>query len=319
MAVYTEVDAKTLAAFLRHYRVGEAVSFKGIAEGIENSNYLLETTKGKYILTLYERRTDPKDLPYFLGIMEHLANKGVPAPLPVRDTHGKALQTLAGRPACMISFLSGLSTNIMGESHCAELGATLARMHKALADYSPERKNSLSLEGWTDLFSKIQDRADSVTPGLSTLIQDELDFLQSNWPRNLPTGTIHADLFPDNMLFTGETITGVIDFYFACSDMLAYDLAISINACCFDADHQFEAPKAKRLIEMYDANRPLTPAEQDTLPILCRGAAMRFLLTRLYDRLNPVAGATVQSKDPIDYVKRLKFHQQVKDAASYVV
>jgi homoserine kinase type II len=319
MAVYTEVDDHMLAGFLGGYDVGEAVSFKGIAEGIENSNYLLETTKGKFILTLYERRTDPADLPYFLGMMEHLAQKGLPAPLPISDKAGNALQTLAGRPACMISFLKGLSVTHMGEGHCAELGATLARMHTALKDFSPQRTNQISLQGWSDLFEKTKDHADDVMPGLRALIESELAFLHENWPHDLPTGTIHADLFPDNMLFSGETITGVIDFYFGCSDILAYDLAICINACCFDTNSDFEANKAKRLIEMYDAHRPLTPDEQDALPILCRGAAMRFLLTRLYDWLNPVEGANVSLKDPADFIKRLKFHQQIEDTARYVV
>jgi len=319
MAVYTRVDDQTLTAFLSNYDVGDAVSFKGIAEGVENSNYLLETTKAQFILTLYEKRANPDDLPYFLDMMEHLAQKGLPAPLPIKDKNGTALQMLAGRPACMISFLKGVSVNHMSESHCAELGATLANMHTALTDYTPSRKNELSLAGWQSLFCELQGRMDKAFPGVRGLIEDELAYLSNNWPKGLPVGTIHADLFPDNVLFSGERITGLIDFYFGCTDMFAYDLAICINAWCFDSNHKFEANKAKRLIEMYDINRHLTPVEQDALPILCRGAALRFLLTRLYDWLNPVEGALVRPKDPTDYLKRLKFHQQVKDAASYVV
>jgi len=319
MAVYTHVDSAILSGFLARYDVGEAVSFKGIAEGVENTNYLLETTKARFILTLYEKRANPDDLPYFLGIMEHLAQKGLPAPLPIRDKKGNALQMLAGRPACMISFLKGVSVTQLEESHCAALGSTLATMHNALLDYSPERINDMALSGWTKLASATKDHADAVMPGLQALIDDELAFLHENWPSGLPTGTIHADLFPDNILFKDTEITGVIDFYFGCTDMLAYDLAICLNAWCFDIEHVFEAPKAKRLIEMYDIVRSLTPAEQDALPVLCRGAALRFLLTRLYDWLNPVEGASVNAKDPADYVKRLKFHQQVKDTASYVV
>lgn len=319
MAVYTQVDDQTLAEFLSKYDVGEATSFKGIAEGVENSNYLLETTKDRFILTLYEKRANPEDLPYFLDMMEHLADNGVNAPLPIRDKSGKSLQMLAGRPACMISFLTGVSISHISESHCAELGETLAKMHLALESYEPVRENDLNLGGWQKLANETQDQADEVMPGLSTLIRDELVYLNENWPQDLPKGNIHADLFPDNVLFTGETITGLIDFYFGCTDYLAYDIAVCINAWCFDENHQFEANKAKRLVEMYDTYKGLTQPELNALPILCRGAAMRFLLTRLYDWLNPVADAVVRPKNPVEYVEKLKFHQSVEDAASYVV
>jgi len=319
MAVYTQVDSDMLAQFLTRYDVGEAVSLQGITEGIENTNFLLKTTKSQFILTLYEKRTKREDLPYFLGIMDHLAENDFPAPRPICDKSGAALQTLADRPACLISFLGGASAVQIEESHCAALGSLLGNMHQTLQSYKHKRKNEASLGGWIELASATKDDADHVMPGLQAIIQHELQFLKQNWPTDLPVGTIHADLFPDNILFTGSKITGVIDFYFSCTDMLAYDLAVCLNAWCFSTNHVFEAGKAKRLIEMYDICRRLTPAEQDALPALCRGAALRFLLTRLYDWLNPVTGATVSLKDPIDYVKRLQFHQQVKDAASYVV
>ena len=319
MAVYTQVSDQELGIFLGKYDVGEALSFKGIAEGVENSNYLLGTTKGRFILTLYEKRTNSTDLPYFLNLMSHLAHKGMPAPEPIKDCQGKALQTLAGRPACMISFLNGVSVNAVSESHCAEVGADLAKMHVALADFTAERANSMGVSAWAAIINNVKDRADSVAPELGHMIETEYAYLNEHWPSNLPTGTIHADLFPDNVLFSNSKITGLIDFYFACRDMLAYDLAICINAWCFDANNAFVAPRAKRLVEMYDIHRRLEPAEIDALPLLCRGAALRFLLTRLYDQLNPVEGAVVYSKDPLDYVKRLAFHQQVKDAAEYVV
>lgn len=319
MAVYTQVDDLTLNNFLSNYDIGTATSFKGIAEGVENSNYLLATTKGQYILTLYEKRANPEDLPYFLDMMEHLASKGLPAPLPIHDKKGMALQTLSGKPACIISFLSGVSVDHMSEAHCAALGQTLAKMHTALADYTIERPNDLSITGWQKLYTETKEAADTVEDGLSDFIGEELDFLAKNWPNNLPTGTIHADLFPDNVLFSGTEITGIIDFYFGCTDILTYDLAVCINAWCFNENHEFEANKAKRLVEMYDIERSLSPAEIDSLPILCRGAALRFLLTRLYDWLNPVEGAVVRPKNPMDYAKRLKFHQNVKDTADYVV
>ncbi|UTW58172.1 homoserine kinase [Kordiimonas sp. SCSIO 12603] len=319
MAVYTKVDDQTLNQFLDRYDAGKATSFKGIAEGVENSNYLLSTTKAQYILTLYEKRANPEDLPYFLNMMEHIADKGLPSPRPIRDSEGKALQILSGKPACLISFLSGVSVDETSDAHCAAVGEALALMHNALADFKENRPNDLSLDGWEKLIADTADTADSVSSGLSSFITEEFEFLKAHWPTNLPSGTIHADLFPDNVLFTGHKVTGIIDFYFGCTDALAYDLAICINAWCFDGNHEFVPSRAKRLIEMYDTHRSLVPAELEIFPVLCRGAALRFLLTRLYDWLNPVEGAVVNPKNPLDYKKRIEFHRTVKDTASYVV
>ena len=319
MAVYTHVDDRTLATFLEGYDLGRPLLFKGIAEGVENSNYLLETDKQRLILTLYEKRANPDDLPYFLNMMEHLADANLPSPRPIRDKEGIALQHLMERPACLIEFVPGVSVDIPDAEHCASLGTMLAKMHTAFASFEEQRPNDLSLAGWQKLASATMDRADEVQAGLSQEISDEIAFLQSHWPAKLPTGTVHADLFPDNVLFTDHEITGIIDFYFGCTDMFAYDLAVCMNAWCFDESHRFVPEKAKRLVEMYDAARPMTGAEVKALPILCRGAAMRFLLTRLYDWLNPVEGAVVRPKDPLDYLARLKFHQKIKDAATYVV
>ena len=319
MAVYTHVDDRTLTAFLSNYDLGKPILFKGIAEGVENSNYLLETEKSRLILTLYEKRANPEDLPYFLNMMEHLADAGLPAPRPIRDRNGVALQTLKGRPACLIAFLKGVSVDDTDEDHCAALGTNLAKMHLAFDGFTETRPNDLSLAGWKQLAEKTVTDADSVRAGLSNIIRQEIQFLEEHWPTGLPTGTVHADLFPDNVLFTDHEITGLIDFYFGCTDMFAYDLSVCINAWCFDENHRFVPEKAKRLTEMYDAVRPLSGPEVNALPILCRGSAMRFLLTRLYDWLNPVEGAVVRPKDPLEYLARLKFHQQVKDAASYVV
>ncbi|WP_308911902.1 homoserine kinase [Pseudokordiimonas caeni] len=321
MAVYTQVDDQTLAEFLSQYDVGEPTSFKGIAEGVENSNYLLETTKARFILTLYEKRANPADLPYFLALMEHIAKAGLPAPLPVHDKAGNALKTLKGRPACLISFLTGVSVNDTGPEQCAALGAALAGMHKATADFDQTRPNDLSLAGWHTLADKIGDRADEIEPGLAALIREELAYLDAHWPAegSLPAGTIHADLFPDNVLMLGGKVTGLIDFYFSCTDFLAYDIAVCLNSWCFDDAHAFAPVRAKRLMENYDILRPLTAAETKALPILARGSALRFMLTRAYDWLNPVPGAVVRPKDPRDYLLRLKFHRTVSDAAQYVV
>ena len=319
MAVYTQVDNRTLSRFLDGYDVGTATSFKGIAEGVENSNYLLETNKARFILTLYEKRAKPEDLPYFLNLMEHIADKGLPAALPIHDRNDKALQTLMGKPACLISFLSGVSVEYITDTHCAAVGEKLAQMHLATADFQDIRPNDLSLDGWKTLAKNTATGADTVKDGLNSLISDELAFLSDSWPEDLPTGTIHADLFPDNVLFMDDRISGLIDFYFACHDTLLYDLAICINAWCFDENHTFIPVRAKRMVEMYDTIRPISQRELDALPILCRGAALRFLLTRLYDWLNRVEGAVVRVKDPLEYLHRLTFHQSVTNASDYVV
>jgi homoserine kinase type II len=319
MAVYTHIDAELLAKFLSGYDIGAPLVFKGIAEGISNSNYFLQTDVDRYILTLYEMRANTKDLPYFLDVMHHLADAGLPCPLPVDDKKGVSLQKLADRDACIISFLDGVSVSHPTAEQCASVGKVLADMHVAAGSFTQSRDNELSVQGWKDLASSVRDQADTITPGLAKLIDDEIAYLEDHWPTDLPSGLVHADLFPDNVLFTGDKLTGIIDFYFACSDMFAYDIAVCINAWCFDEDHQFLTSHAKRLTEMYDIVRPLTAAEVEALPILCRGAAMRFLITRVYDWLNPVSDAIVRAKDPLDYVKRLAFHQHVKDAADYVI
>lgn len=319
MAVYTHVDDKTLAKFLEGYDLGRPLLFKGIAEGVENSNYLLETEQQRLILTLYEKRADPRDLPYFLNMMDHLADAGLPSPRPIRDTKGDTLQQLMDRPTCLIEFVPGVSVDVPDEEHCASLGTMLAKMHSAFESFAEHRDNDLSLTGWQKLATATMDRANEVQSGLETIIREELAYLKAHWPTDLPTGTVHADLFPDNVLFTDHEITGVIDFYFGCTDMFAYDLAVCINAWCFDDNHRFVPGKAKRLVEMYDAARPMTGPEVQALPTLCRGAAMRFLLTRLYDWLHPIEGAVVRPKNPLDYLARLKFHQMAKDAAAYVV
>ncbi|GHF30063.1 homoserine kinase [Kordiimonas sediminis] len=319
MAVYTQVDDSTLAAFLSDYTVGAPISFKGIAEGVSNSNFLLETDQSRFILTLYEKINDPEDLPYFLSLMEHLANKGLPSALPISDRNGQFLKEIKGKPACLISFLTGVSIDAIGQNHCASVGQALAKMHLATQDFSGVRENDLSVSGWRTLVEKTRDRADEVMPGLSDIIVSEIEFLEENWPTDLPKGTVHADLFPDNVLFMGTEISGLIDFYFSCTDFMAYDLAVCMNAWCFDQQHHFDPALAKRLMEMYDIVRPLTPAELEAMPILCRGASMRFLLMRLYDWLNPVEGAAVNLKDPLEYLVKLQFHQAIQDTAEYVV
>jgi homoserine kinase type II len=317
MAVYTEVSDDDLARFITSYGLGSLLSYKGIAEGVENTNYLVHATGGTFILTLYEKRVDPKDLPFFLGLMEHLAARGVTCPLPVRDTAGNNLNELGGRHAALVTFLEGVWPRKPSAEHCLELGRALARMHIAGDGFALTRKNSLSLTGWRPLFDKFSARADEILPGMNRLIGDELQFLEGSWPKGLPEGVIHADLFPDNVFFIANKLSGLIDFYFACNDALAYDIAVCLNAWCFEADYAFNVTKGRALFKGYAEVRQLSAEERAAMPTLARGAAMRFLLTRSFDWLNTPKNALVARKDPFDYVRRLRFHQGVKSMADY--
>lgn len=317
MAVYTEVSDEDLRSFIAQYDLGAVVSCKGIAEGVENSNYLLVTETGPFILTLYEKRVDPADLPFFLGLMEHLSARGVTCPLPVRGRDGEALRSLCGRPAVIVTFLAGMWPRRILPEHCAALGEGLARLHLAGADFPLRRANALSLDGWRTLHAATHGRADAVKPGLAAALAAELAELERCWPADLPCGVIHADLFPDNVFFRDGALSGLIDFYFACNDILAYDVAVCLNAWCFEADGSFNVTKARLMLASYMKVRPLSAAELEALPLLARGSALRFLLTRLYDWLNTPAGALVKRKDPLEYLHKLRFHQQVRGIGEY--
>lgn len=317
MAVYTEVSDEALAAFLERYEIGRVVAFRGITEGVENSNYALRTTEGDFILTLYERRVDPAELPWFLGLMEHLAARGLTCPLPVRARDGANLNQLCGRVAAITTFLPGVWPRRVRVSHCAPLGAALARLHEAGADYQPTRENALGPAGWRALFERAASRADEVQQGLAHDLDAALDAIIGGWPAGLPRGHIHADLFPDNVFFLDGEISGLIDFYFAATDLYAYDIAVCLNAWCFEPDFSFNVTKSRTMLRGYEAVRRLDEAERAALPVLCQGAAIRFLLTRLYDWLNTPADALVTKKDPLAYWRRLRFHQAATGPGSY--
>lgn len=317
MAVYTEIADDELACFIATYDIGNVLSLKGIAEGVENSNYLLVTDAGPHILTLYEKRVDPNDLPFFIGLMEHLASRGITCPEPVRNREGHALGTLAGRPAAIVTFLKGMWVRRPRADHCAAIGGELAKLHIAGEGFELTRHNALTVDGWRPLFDRAADRADEVMPGLAADMAGELDLLEKAWPTDLPRGVIHADLFPDNVFFLNDELSGVIDFYFACNDFLAYDAAVCLNAWCFEADGSLNVTKARALLAGYQKVRPFTPEEIEALPLLARGSALRFLLTRLYDWLNVPPGALVAPKDPLEYLRKLRFHRTVKDVSAY--
>ena len=317
MAVYTAIDEGSLAQFLAAYDLAAPVALEGIAQGVENSNYRLITDRGQYILTLYEKRVAPADLPFFLALMEHLAAKGVPCPTPIHGRDGQALRALCGRPAALVSFLDGVSPRRVDAAHCNALGSALARLHLAGADFRMVRPNGLSVASWRPLFEAGRAGADDLQPGLEGEVARELDHLERHWPRHLPEGVIHADLFPDNVFFQGRDVSGMIDFYFACVDITAYDLAICLNAWCFEPDGAFNITKARQMLAAYRALRPFTGAELEALPLLARGAALRFLLTRLFDWQNQVEGALVKPKDPLEYLGKLRFHRGVSGPGAY--
>jgi len=317
VAVYTEVPDDEMAAFVAGYGIGDLLSAKGIAEGVENSNYLVHTTKGFYILTLYEKRVNPADLPFFIELMQHLANRGLICPQPVRNGAGVALGTLAGRPAAIVTFLDGLSVRRPGAGHCAEVGRALALLHGAGGDFAMTRRNALSVPGWRPLAEQAGPDADRVSPGLSRRVLSEIAVHEAQWPQDLPSGVIHADLFPNNVFFIGGKLSGLIDFYFACTDAYAYDLAICLNSWCFEADASFNLTKGRAMLAGYESVRRLEPAEVAALPALCRGSALRFLLTRLVDWLNVPPGALVKPHDPLEYDRKLAFHQRISDAREY--
>jgi len=319
MAVYTEVSDEDLLEFVAGYGIGEVLSCKGIAEGVENSNYLLSTESGSYILTLYEKRVNRDDLPFFLGLMGHLATKGIPCPTPIEDAKGQALGTLCGRPAAIISFLAGMWPRRISPEHCAGLGEAIAGLHLAGTDFEIKRTNNLSVTAWRPLLESSQSHADDVRSGLYRDLSLELDFLEAHWPQlsDEARGVIHADLFPDNVFFRGGKLTGLIDFYFACNDYFAYDVAICLNAWCFESDGSFNITKARRMLNAYRKVRDFSDEELQALPIFARGSAIRFLLTRLYDWIHTPKDALVTPKNPLEYLEKLKFHQSVKGPGEY--
>ena len=321
MAVYTHCADAEISVFLQHYSLGEFVAAKAIAEGVENSNYLLITREQhrqqRYILTLYEKRVEAKDLPFFLELKEHLVTKERSCPLPIHGTDGEVLRELNGRPAAVFSFLEGQGVRRITNQHLQELGKELAHLHLAVADFAPSRVNALAPNRLMPLYERVAGQLNQLAPDLAQDIAGDLASF-ADWPGlSVPQGVVHADLFPDNVFFIDEQLTGVIDFYFACTDYFAYDLAICLNAWCFEKDGDFNITKAKCLLSHYHAIRPMQSTELELLPFMAKAAAIRFLLTRAVDWFFPVEGAVVTPKDPMEYVKKWQFHRQVKSYREY--
>ncbi|MCH1516720.1 MAG: homoserine kinase [Alphaproteobacteria bacterium] len=317
MAVYTHIEDDELAALLARYDIGELLSFAGIAEGVENSNYLVRTTKAHYILTLYEKRVDEADLPFFIGLMEHLSAKGLQCPVPIKDKTGAILQICAGRTAAMVSFLDGTSHRFPNREKCAALGSALAHFHIKSDDFTIMRHNALGPESWAPLLASITGEIPDLPQDIREKAASQLTDILAKWPKSLPRGFIHADLFPNNALFVRDKLTGIIDFYFGCHDILAYDIAVILNSWCFDADGSFNVTKSSTILSAYQEQRPLSDAEKQALPLLCKGAAMRFFLTRLYDWINTPADAMVKPLNPMEYYAKLRFHDTAPGPEAY--
>tara|TARA_Y100000590_G_scaffold101972_1_gene115812 strand:- start:1865 stop:2833 length:969 start_codon:yes stop_codon:yes gene_type:complete len=320
MAVYTKLTKDNLKEFFSKYSLGDLINYKEIKEGIENTNYFIETKKGKFILTLYEKRVDINDLPFFIGLMKNLFDKNFPSPEPVINKNGNYISEICGKKAAVVSFLDGSSKKNLDPNNCYEVGVNAAKLHLITKNLVSKRENKLSINSWRKIYNKVKKDCSKIHPNLVDVIEKNLDEIENSWPKNIPVGIIHADLFPDNIFFKEEKLSGIIDFYFSCNDFYAFEIAICLNALCFEGKNEnlsFNVTKAKKFIDGYSNIRKLTDDEKKYLKILCQGAAMRFLLTRVFDYLNLTEGAIVKIKDPIEYLKRLEFHNNVSDYGDY--
>ena len=322
MAVYTDLKKEEIITFLSLYNIGNLVSFSGITEGIENSNYHLKTTNGDFILTLFEKRTDKNDLPFFINIMMYLNDRKFKCPKPIVDNKGNYLQILLGKPAVIVDFLEGKSKTKLTVQDNFAVGSTMAKMHLCSHKFNMKRINSLSISGWEELLYKCDTSIsktilNEIEPSIIEEIKHSLDFCKNNWPKNLPVGFIHADMFPDNVFFKDNKISGVIDFYFSCTDILVYDLAIAVNAWCFDNDKIFNENKFKSLIDGYQSIKELSKEELFYLPLLSQAAALRFLLTRIYDWAHTPKNADVIPKNPKEYIQKMRFHKTISNNKNY--
>ena len=320
MAVYTKLSEKNLKEFLKKYDKGQLLNYKGIQEGIENTNYYIETEKGKFILTVYEKRVQEKDLPFFMGLMRNLCDKNFPSPEPIINKNGNYITEIVKKKAALVSFLEGSSKEKLSPGNCYEIGIQTAKLHSITQNLSLKRKNRLSVNSWRKMYTRIKKNCSKIHPNLDKIIEKNLDKIEKNWPKNIPAGIIHADLFSDNIFFQKDKVTGIIDFYFSCNDFLAFEIAICINALCFEGKKQnlsFNVTKAKKFIDGYNSIKKISTNEKNSLKILCQGAAMRFLLTRVFDYLNLTEGALVKIKDPVEYLKRLEFHNSINNYEDY--
>ena len=320
MAVYTKLSKNELVEFFSKYNLGKLLNYKGIKEGIENTNYFIQTEKGKFILTLYEKRTEEKDLPFFISLMRNLFDKKFPSPEPIINKNGNYISQILKKNAAVVSFLEGNAKKNLSPNNCYQVGISAAKLHLITKNLTGKRENKLSVNSWREIYNKIKKDCSKIDKNLPEIIEKNLNEIEKNWPKNIPMGIIHADLFPDNIFFKNDKLSGIIDYYFSCFDFYAFEIAICLNALCFEGTKEnlsFNVTKAKKFIDGYSSIRKLAIEEKNSLKILCQGAAMRFLLTRVFDYINLTEGAIVTVKDPLEYLKRLEFHDSVKNYQDY--
>ena len=320
MAVYTKLSEDKLKEFFAKYNLGKLLNYSEIKEGIENTNYFIQAEKGKFILTLYEKRVEEKDLPFFISLMKNLFDKKFPSPEPIINKNGNYISEISEKKAAVVSFLEGKSKKILSPDDCYQVGINAATLHLITKNLSGKRENKLSINSWRKIYNNVKKDCSKIHPKLPEVIEKNLDLIEKKWPKNIPSGIIHADLFSDNIFFKENKVSGIIDFYFSCYDFYAFEIAICLNALCFEGKNEnlsFNVTKAKKFVDGYSTIRELTEDEKISLKILCQGAAIRFLLTRVFDYLNLTEGAIVKIKDPIEYLKRLEFHDNVKNYRDY--
>ena len=319
MAVYTKLAHQEVEQFLEQYNINNFKDYKGITEGVENTNYFINTLEQDYILTIYEKRVDENDLPFFINLLSDLSKNKFPCPKPIANKKNQKINKIKNKNASLVTFLNGQSKNKITSEECFEIGKITAQLHEITKKFNVNRKNSLSIENWQNIFEKTIKQKIDLDKTIIKKTNNYLNFLKNNWPKNLPQGIIHADLFPDNIFFTNNKVSGIIDFYFACNDFFAYEIAICINSICFDNNSTFNMTKAKNLIDGYSSIRTLSEEEKKFLPILSMGAAMRFFLTRLHDFYHTDNKADVKIKDPFEYFKKIEFHSTIKNFNEYFI
>ena len=319
MAVYTKLEHQEVRQFLEQYNINNFKDYKGITEGVENTNYLIKTSEQDYILTIYEKRVDENDLPFFIKLLSYLSENKFPCPKPIANKNNEKINRIKNKNAALVTFLNGQSKNKITSEECFEIGKITAQLHEITKKFDINRKNNLSIENWDSIFEKTIKQKIDLDETIIKKTKNYLNFLKDKWPKNLPQGIIHADLFPDNIFFTNNKVSGIIDFYFACNDFFAYEIAICINSLCFDNNSTFNMTKAKNLIDGYTSIRTLSEDEIKYLPILSMGAAMRFFLTRLYDFYHTDNKADVKIKDPFEYLKKIEFHSTIKNFNEYFI
>ena len=320
MAVYTKINKNDIILIAQKFGLNKIVRFQGIKKGIENTNYLLKTKNQKYILTIFEKRVQKKDLPFFMNLMEKFNNHNINCPRPIKNKNGKYLISIKNKPASIVTFIEGKDKKKLNNKNCFDIGKNVAKLHLSSNKIKLFRKNSMSINNMDKLLKNINFKSKKIVPSLQSILIKNLNEIKKQWPQKLPKGIIHGDLFIDNIFFKKNKFVGFIDFYFSCNDYFIYEIAICINALCFENKNgKFFMNKKKviNLIKGYESIKKISLLEKNNLNILCRGAALRYLLSRIYDYLNTPKTALIKIKDPKEYFQKLIFHNRFNNFKNY--